>query len=236
MRFYISFPHRCNYLPAQESVSLFADPQALMTKQRYGKLIDQGFRRSGSHVYRPECPSCMACVPTRVPVSRFKPNRSQRRNWRANRKLEVRMLSAEYRDDHFRLYRRYLNTRHPGGGMENPTPAAYRNFLQCQWGHTMFIEFRHQESLLGVAVSDLLPQGLSAVYTFFDPDHAKLGLGTYAVLWQINEARRQGLEYVYLGYWITDSPKMNYKIDFRPIEGLVNGQWSELSVASSPSR
>lgn len=230
MRFYVSLPHQCNYLPAQEAVSLFADPQAVLTTELYSRLIDRGFRRSGSHVYRPHCPACSACVPTRVPVSRFQPSRSQRRNWRVNQDLRTEALSPEYRDEHFKLYRRYINTRHPGGEMENPTPEAYRSFLRCQWSRTVFIEFRLKNKLLGVAVSDVLPQGLSAVYTFFDPAYAKRGLGTFGVLWQIAEAQRLALDYVYLGYWIAENRKMSYKTSFRPIEGFIDGHWDELAV------
>ena len=230
MRFYISLPHRCSYLPAQEAVSLFADPQAIMTTEFYSRLIDRGFRRSGSHVYRPQCPACCACIPTRIPVSRFKPSRSQRRNCRVNQDLTVSVLSSRYHDEHFKLYQRYINTRHTGGGMENPTPQAFRSFLRCQWAQTLFIEFRLEGKLLGIAVSDVLPQGLSAVYTFFDPDYSKRGLGTFGVLWQIAEARRRALDYVYLGYWIAENRKMRYKTDFRPIEGFVDGQWEDLAV------
>lgn len=227
--FYVTPPERCAYLPARESVNVFADPRARMTTTLYGRLIDKGFRRSGSHLYRPQCPGCNECVPTRILVARFTPNRSQRRTWRVNSDLRAIALTQGYRADHFALYRRYQRGRHAGGEMDNPTPQSYLEFLSCPWADTLFVEFRRAGALLGVAVCDRLAQGLSAVYTFFDPVEQRRGLGTHAVLWQIEEARRCSLPYVYLGYWIADNAKMNYKTRFRPIEGLIDGQWRVLS-------
>lgn len=117
--------------------------------------------------------------------------------------------------------------------MENPTPEAYCNFLKCDWASTFFAELRVRQTLVGVAVCDLLPQGLSAVYTFFDPDHESRGLGTFAILWQIAETRRRGMDYLYLGYWIEKNRKMRYKTRFRPIEGLINDSWQPLPKESS---
>ncbi|MCP4410241.1 MAG: arginyltransferase [Gammaproteobacteria bacterium] len=228
--FYITPEHRCSYLPEKESVSLFADPYGHMDTTLYGRFIDRGFRRSGNHIYRPHCPDCKACVATRAPVLDFKPNRSQRRNWRGNQDITVIVRSSEYRDEHFQLYRCYINTRHAGGEMENPTPHSYRSFLSCSWIETLFIEFRVGDQLLGIAASDVLPQGLSAVYTFFDPNQSQRGLGTYAVSWQIAEVQRRGLDYVYLGYWIKANQKMSYKSRFRPIHGYIDGRWSDLST------
>lgn len=227
--FYVSPPHPCSYLPNEESVSLFADPYGFMSTELYSRLIDKGFRRSGKHVYRPHCPHCNACVATRIPASSFRPNRSQRRNWRNNQDIEVIQRSSDYCDEHFQLYRRYINTRHAGGDMENPTPHAYRSFLRCSWADTLFLEFRADERLLGVAVCDVLQRGLSAVYTFFDPEHAKRGLGTFAILWLISESQQRGLNYVYLGYWIAENQKMSYKSRFRPIECFIEGRWAKLS-------
>ena len=226
--FYVTPPERCAYLPARESVNVFADPRAQMNTALYGRLIDRGFRRSGSHLYRPQCPGCNACVPTRIPVAHFTPNRSQRRAWKINSDLRANTLTEAYRADHFALYRRYQRGRHAGGEMDNPSPQSYLKFMRCSWADTSLVEFRRGDALLAVAVYDRLAQGLSAVYTFFDPHEQRRGLGTYAILWQIEEARRRGLPYVYLGYWIANNLKMNYKTRFRPIEGLIDGQWRPL--------
>lgn len=229
--FYVTPPERCAYLPGRESVNVFADPRARMNTAFYGRLIDKGFRRSGSHLYRPQCPSCSECVPTRIPVATFAANRSQRRNQRVNSDLTANIVPQGYKPEHFALYRRYQRGRHAGGEMDNPTPQTYLDFLSCCWANTWFVEFRLRNTLLGVAVCDPIADGLSAVYTFFDPREPWRGLGTHAILWQIEEARRRRLDYVYLGYWIAGNRKMSYKIRFRPIEGLINNTWQSLNPA-----
>jgi arginyl-tRNA--protein-N-Asp/Glu arginylyltransferase len=228
--FYMTPPERCAYLPGRESVNVFADPRARMNTTLYGRLIDKGFRRSGSHLYRPQCPGCSACIPTRIPVATFTPNRSQRRNQISNQDLSVEIAPQGYQTEHFALYRLYQRGRHAGGEMDNPTPQAYLDFLSCCWTNTWFVEFRFRDVLLSVAVCDPVTDGLSAVYTFFDHRERRRGLGTHAILWQIKEARRLGLDYVYLGYWIAGNRKMSYKTCFRPIEGLINGRWRLLNA------
>lgn len=225
LAFYASPPHECAYLPEREAVTLFADPYAPMDPEGYDKLLAYGFRRSGKYIYRPRCPDCRACISVRVPVAEFRPDRSQRRTWRANQDLEVIVRDDAYREEHFALYRRYMRHRHPGGGMDVTDPAAYSDFLSCPWGDTRFVEFREEERLLAVAVIDQVPHALSAVYTFFEPETAHRGLGTHAILWQIETARRQGRPWVYLGYWLEESPKMAYKDRFRPLEALQHGVW-----------
>lgn len=225
IQFFASPPDTCSYLPDRDSVSVFVDPAAKMTAHRYSHLVNYGFRRSGEYVYRPQCPTCNACVPTRIPVAGFKPDRSQRRNLKANTDLSVAVRSAIFRKEHFALYQRYLGQRHAGGQMDNPTPESYSNFLIGSWMDTLFIEFRLDGQLLAIAVSDLVDNGLSAVYTFFEPDFEKRGLGNFAICWQIQEAQRRGLEYLYLGYWIKENEKMSYKTRFKPIEGVVDGEW-----------
>lgn len=227
--FFSTPPDRCGYFPEREAVNVFVDPYARVTAAVYSRLIDRGFRRSGRHVYLPRCPACRACVPTRIPAARFRPNRSQRRNLERNRDITVHCLPPRFQRDHFALYCRYQRSRHPGGAMDNPTPDEYRDFLSCPWSETLFAEFRLESRLVAVAVTDVLPQGLSAVYTFYEPGFTPRGLGTLAILWQIEEARRRALDYVYLGYWIKHHPKMGYKARFRPIEGLIEGQWQFLA-------
>ncbi len=232
LQFFTSAPYQCDYLPGQTSVTAFADPDAVMTTSLYSQLARMGFRRSGNHVYRPLCPNCQACIPTRISVHDFKPNRSQRRNHEANRHLTATLLPAHYRDESFELYRRYQKLRHTDGPMDNPTTQSFEEFLSCDWAESCLAEFREAGQLVSVAVIDFLQDGLSAVYTFFDPDLSQRGLGTYAILWQLEEATRRNLDYVYLGYWIEKNSKMNYKTHFQPIEGLISGAWQHLAKSN----
>ncbi|QKT02362.1 arginyltransferase [Ectothiorhodospiraceae bacterium 2226] len=225
LTFYATVPSACGYLDSRSSVNLFADPAKPMTMELYSRLADYGFRRNGEYVYRPRCPTCDECIPLRVPVAQFAPNRSQRRTWQRNAGLEITRLPAGYRAEHFDLYRRYISTRHAGSGMDTADPASYRHFINSSWAQTWLYEFRERGALKAVAVVDELSQGLSAVYTFFDPREAKRGLGTYAILWEIEETRRLGYSWLYLGYWIADSPKMRYKTAFEPVEAYRSGRW-----------
>lgn len=222
---YLSPEHPCGYLEGQAARSVFLDPQVNPTQSLYSAFAEQGFRRSGSFLYRPQCDHCRACIPVRIPAAGFRPDRSQRRIWRTNRDLQIIQRPTEFDAEHFALYRRYLAQRHPGGGMDEHTPADYSAFLSSRWSRTLSVEFRLQERLLAVAIVDELDDALSAVYTFFEPDERHRSLGTFAILWQIEEARRRGLKSVYLGYWIAESPKMAYKNRFRPFERLGPHGW-----------
>ena len=228
LAFYITVPSACNYLPDRKAVTVFADPFAGMSKTLYSTLVEHGFRRSGEHVYVPYCPNCDACVPARIPVERFYMSRSQRRNWQCNADITVHRVAASFQNEHYKLYQRYVTQRHPGGGMEHYGPEQYLSFFGCRWGETWLYEFRCGTDLLAVASVDHLVSGLSAIYTFFDPAQTERGLGTYAVLWQVNEAKRLNLPFVYLGYWIAESKKMNYKANFHPLEIYRNNRWSDL--------
>lgn len=225
---YLTGDHDCSYLQDQRARTLFVDPMAPMDGHAYQSLVEQGFRRSGAHVYRPACRQCERCVPVRIPVDAFTPNRAQRRNLEQNRG-NLRLLDTPSRlnPDHFDLYQRYLLARHPDGSMaEDQSIESYRRFLVEPWGgETRFLEMRQDGRLVGVAVTDVLPRGLSAVYTFFDPALSSRGPGTFAVLAQVEIARSVGLPYLYLGYWIGASPKMSYKDRFRPIEAWADGRW-----------
>jgi len=225
LAFYATRPHPCSYLPGRQAVTLFADPSVPINTALYSQLIDYGFRRSGEHVYRPRCPQCEACVPLRIPVAHFQPNRAQRRAWRRNRDLVVRRVAPGFKEEHFRLYCRYVATRHKGGGMDDTEPTRYMEFLSSPWVDTRFCEFRWHDRLLAVAVFDPLRHGLSAVYTFFDPEFSARGLGVYAVLWEIREAQRLRLPWLYLGYWIDQCPKMSYKNQYCPHECYIKDQW-----------
>ncbi len=223
IRLFLGAEHPCSYLLGRVANSAYVDTD--MNPMLYSRLAEQGFRRSGDLVYRPHCRICTACIPIRVPVRRFWPDRSQRRNLRNNSDLEIIRKAPEFDEDHYRLFRRYLTARHEDGNMANLSPQEYMAFLGSHWADTTFVEFKSREKLLAVAVVDRLDRGLSAVYTFFDPAQAERGLGTQAVLWQIGEARRLGLEWLYLGYWIGDCRKMNYKTRFRPLEALIGEHW-----------
>lgn len=224
--FYHTQAQPCNYLPNRQAINLLADPTVPITARMYGQLIDYGFRRSGNYIYRPHCHGCNACVPVRLPVAEFRPNRSQKRTWRRNQDLDARCVAPAYNEEHFRLYQRYLGGRHSGSAMDGR--EQYLDFLTSPYINTALYEFRLQGRLLAVAVVDQLPQGLSAVYTFFDPAQSARGLGNYAVLWEIHEAERKKLDWLYLGYWIKECRKMNYKDQYRPIEVYRNKQWKRL--------
>lgn len=223
--FYATPPHRCSYLPNKSAVTLFADPISPKDTELYSLLSQHGFRRSGENLYRPACPRCRACIPVRVCVSMFRPCRNQRRTWRQNQDIEIRAMPARYDPEHLALYRRYLASRHPHGGMDNPSVESFKGFLISTWSQTIFYEMRLRRQLVAVAVADVLNDGLSAVYTFFDPAFSRRSLGRFAILLEIREARRQGLPWLYLGYWIRQCEKMRYKDEYQPLEYYVKGTW-----------
>ena len=225
---YLSAPHECSYLPGRQSSTLFADPQGPMDMATYSELLHYGFRRSGRMVYAPRCETCSQCVSVRIPVAEFVARRGQRRVLRRNADIEMRERPARFDPQHYELYRRYTAARHNDGEMANASAEEYLQFLHAPWCDTLFYEFLLDGRLAAVAVTDLPSDGLSAVYTFFDPDLGARSLGTYAILRQIHQAHRLGLPYLYLGYWIADSPKMAYKTDFRPIELWRGGRWERL--------
>ncbi len=226
MLLFVTPAHDCSYLPDRDATTVFVDPSHPKDAWLYSSLSKSGFRRSGEHLYRPECGECQACVPVRVPVDDFRPRRSQRRVWRTNRDLKVAVRNNSFRDEHFELYSRYLASRHRSGGMDNPTPRQYRDFLTSPWADTAFYEFRLHGRLLAVAVADQLVDGLSAVYSFFDPDLPERSLGVFCVLWEIEHTKRLGLHWLYLGYWIAEAPKMRYKQEYLPQERFVGGRWT----------
>lgn len=225
VRLFASATFPCNYIPEQTAAHVFVDTQIRTDTALYSQLIERGFRRSGNFFYNPQCPSCDACVPVRVPADYFIPNRSQRRTWRRNQDLAVTIVPASYNAEHFELYCRYLNRRHQDAGMDNPAPNDFANFLYSDDIDTLVFEFREASRLLAVAVVDRVASGLSAVYTFYDPEVRARSLGTYAVLWQIHMAQKMRLPWIYLGYWIKECRKMSYKTDFRPLEMLRDQHW-----------
>ena len=232
VRLFATGEHSCSYLPGRVARTAFADPYFPLDNRHYSLLIRRGMRRSGRYVYRPACTGCSACRSLRIPVEAFAPRRSQRRCAALNADLETRLCPPVFRQEHFDLYARYVGSRHAGGGMDNPDPESYMDFLVAPWSDTQFVEFRQQGTLLAVAVMDRVADGLSAVYTFFDPDHTRRGLGTNAILWQIAETSSRRLNYLYLGYWIQECPKMRYKEHFQPAEVFNGGAWRPLGLAT----
>lgn len=229
LKIYTTHPHSCSYLADEEAVTLFVDPQTAVDRSLYSSLSRLGFRRSGPYLYRPHCQSCQACIPTRIPVSRFVATRAQRRCIKGNVDLNVVELESIDTDEHYELYAAYIESRHHDGDMYPPQRDQYTSFLSDQWESTRYFEYREGKRLIAVAVSDHLNDGLSAIYTYFSPDEGRRSLGTYAVLWQIDLCVRKDLDYLYLGYWIKDCQKMSYKTRYRPLEMLVNNRWLELS-------
>ena len=230
LRFYMTVPHACSYLANKEATTLFLDPEHPLTPQVYDLLSLVGFRRSGRHLYRPNCKGCDACISVRVPVDKFKPKRKHRKILNRNQDLTAHIRPAHFEAEHYALYERYVNERHADGDMFPASEDQYRSFLNLEKPFAHLIEFRDQnEQLIAVSAMDLLNHGLSAIYTFYEPNQARRSPGVFVVLWLIRFAESQGLPYVYLGYWIDACRKMSYKTEYQPLEQLRDNHWYPLN-------
>lgn len=225
IQLYLTEAHACSYLSDKQATTAFVDPKHLVDTETYSHLSAMGFRRSGQYIYAPRCASCKSCIPVRIPVVGFAPTRSQKRCLKRNCDISAKIEANINLDEHYALYQKYIDTRHSDGDMYPATMTQYRDFIGKPWECTRFIEFRLDKKLVACAVSDWLDDGLSAIYTYYDPDLSERSLGTLAILRQIELAREQALDYLYLGYWIRDSAKMTYKSKFRPSELYIENRW-----------
>lgn len=239
LQLYATANYPCSYLDGQIARSQVATPAHLIDTAGYSALMRHGFRRSGLFYYRPHCDQCQACRSLRLPVAEFQPDRSQKRAWAQHRQLIATVCNTPFfSPEHFALYQRYQQARHPGGGMDADDKAQYQDFLIDSRVDSLLVEFREPASgdepgvLKMVSVIDQLDDGMSAVYTFYEPEPGQ-SLGTYNVLWQIRQAQAWRLRYLYLGYWVAQSQKMSYKTRFRPFQLLIGKQWRAMRDPAS---
>jgi arginine-tRNA-protein transferase len=231
LQFYVTTGYSCGYLPNKLAQSLIASPQHLIDANIYSGLIQQGFRRSGKFAYRPHCEACQECIPVRIVLADFTPSRSQKRAYKQHQNLTTAIIPIAFHAEHYALYATYQKARHinieadPKEKSEQDEVEQYKSFL-CQTNvESVMVEFRECGQLKMVSVIDIVSDGISAVYTFYDSSDPRASFGTYNVLWQIQWAKTLNFPYLYLGYLIKDCQKMAYKQNFNPLEKLIDGEW-----------
>jgi len=230
-----TFP--CNYLEDKEERLLIAVDERLHNSASYSWLMTQGFRRSGDQAYRPHCPNCNACQSLRVIANQFSPSKSQRRNLKRNEQLII-TLSYQLKESYYPLFEEYINTCHQDGSMYPASFPQFESFLASSLTKQLFIETWRQDehgsrTLVCVAVTDVLTDALSAVYTFYDPKYKNSGIGVFSILMQIKQCLTMQKEYLYLGYQIDDCKKMNYKNRYFPYEKFIDGLWHRTDKANN---
>lgn len=237
-QFFITAPAPCPYLPGKLERKVFTHLISPDAQQLHESLTQGGFRRSQNIAYRPACEGCSACVSVRIPVRRFRWKRAFRRAWRANCGIAADGLRAKATSEHYGLFRRYIEARHGEGGMADMTFLDFTSMIEETFVNTQLIEYRarpeislappdlRRGKLIAVALTDVLGDGLSMIYSFFDPDYSVRSLGTFVILEHVERTRRMGLEYLYLGYWVPGSSKMDYKARFVPQERLLRQGWT----------
>jgi arginyl-tRNA--protein-N-Asp/Glu arginylyltransferase len=227
LRLFLTEPHPCSYLDDQTATTAFVDPEVMIDHTSYNRLSEYGFRRSGKYLYTPRCESCKACISTRVLAQLFQPSRQQKRCIKKNNDLKVILNRRINSTEHYQLYEKYISARHSDGDMFPANEPQYNNFIGASMEFSRFLEFRLDGKLIAASAVDLLESGLSAIYTYYDPDYSQRGLGNFAILSMLELTKASQLPYLYLGYMIKKCPKMNYKTRYRPLELFVNGVWQE---------
>ena len=234
LRFFTSPAHQCSYLEEQTASTLFIDPKRDLNNSLYSNLSSLGFRRSGAYLYRPHCENCQQCIPLRIKCPQYPYSRSEKRVLKRNQDLKVTIVPASFRKEHYDVYSRYIVDRHIGGDMYPPSEEQFQGFLLSNWTNTQFAELRLDNKLIGCSVFDVLENGLSAVYTYFNAAYEYRSLGKFAVLWQIEQTLKYNFKHLYLGYWVSDCRKMSYKAQFHNIEAYIEENWENLP-SSTPN-
>ncbi len=222
--------HSCSYLPDQDANSIFLDHETPPSWQQYCQLSHMGFRRSGNHFYRPQCPSCDECKSSRVRAFEIDLNKKRfKRILNKSKLLSIKLVSAHFSQEHYNLYEEYINTRHKDGDMYPPSEKQFKSFLVSEQEYSHFLEIRTPDGkLLACTAVDFLNDGVSAIYTYFNSEYESLSPGTLAVLLLCKLARQYQLDYVYLGYWVKACQKMQYKAQFKPVEIFNEDNWQLL--------
>lgn len=232
LQYFITPAHDCSYIENKPSRMVFLDPKQKIDVVTLSDLSRSGFRRSGDFIYKPECHHCRQCLSCRIPVQDFKMNSQQKKAWKRNQDLTTKIIPIkEFTTQHYELYEKYIHLRHFDGDMYPPSEEQFEKFLIENVIDGFFLELWKDDTLISVSACDVLDDGLSAVYTFFEPNEQKRSLGVFAILKQIEYIKSKQLGYVYLGYWVPHAKKMRYKSQYLPFEVLVDSRWQRLNRA-----